>query len=175
MLFSSSEVNRSWILILRHEMPSFLSFHVIVSSWLTAFSTSRMAEGAKSKASSTFKLIMWMKIRWSTSLLVLACVFSEAIVRWLFKVFNQSEDVNRWIRVNEQRSRSLGDMMSFWVTMITRQAKCLWRRTIVINEFVSFCAVMNSLIYWIRAEHSQCRSSSSWSEAHLSCVPYRVQ
>lgn len=172
MLFSSSEVNRSWISILRHEMSSFLSFHVIISSWLIVFSTSRMTEDAKSKASSTFKLIMWMKICWSILLLVLACVFSETIIRWLFKVFNQSEDVNWWIRMNEQRSRSLRDMMSFWVMMITRQAKCLWRQMIIINEFISFCAVMNSLIYWIRAEHSQRRSSSSQSEAHLSCVSH---
>lgn len=144
-LFSSSEVNRWWIWTLRYEMSNFSSLHLIISSWSATFSTSRMIEETKSKISSAFRLTIWMSICLITSLSVLVNVFIETAARWLFKIFLQFKKVNRWTKMNEQRSRSFEDMMSFWVTMITRQARCLWRRMIVINDFISFCAAANFL------------------------------
>ena len=144
-LLPPSEVDRCRTRILRHEIPNFPSLRLITPPWSTTFSTSRMAKGAKSKASPAFRLMIWMSICSSTSLWVLVDVSKEAAARWFLRTCSQSGEVNRWTKVKEQRSRSLGDIVGSWVAMITRQARCLWRRTAVINDSVNFCAAGDSL------------------------------
>lgn len=55
-------------------------------------------------------------------------------------VLNQSGDVNRWTRVKEQRSRSLGDIVGSCVAIITLHALCRWSRITDSKESVSLDA-----------------------------------
>lgn len=80
-LLPPSDVNRCRKRTLRYETPNFSSLHLVVSPRSATFSMSRMAEGAKSKASPAFKLMIWTSIRSRASLAVFVDVSNEAAAK----------------------------------------------------------------------------------------------
>ena len=62
-------------------IPNLPSIHLAVSPRSATFSTSRMAEGAKSKASPAFELMSLTIIRSRTSLAALVDISNEAAAR----------------------------------------------------------------------------------------------
>lgn len=147
MLLPPSTVTRALTLTLQYSIPNFFTRCELLFFSSVKRSTWSIADGANSNASPTFKSTISLMIEPEPEPEEEEPEDSSAAgTRCAFIVLNQSGDVNRWTRVKEHRSRSLGDIVGSCVAIIIRHPLCRWRRITDNKDSVSLEAPEESPI-----------------------------
>lgn len=149
ILLPPSTVTRFLILTLQYCIPNFFTRRETTApspffSSSVKRSTWSIADGANNNASPTFKSTISLIIEPEAEDSSAAAEATAAGPRCALIVLNQSGDVNRWTRVKEQRSRSLGEIVGSCVAMMIRHALCRCRRMADNKASVSLAAPEDS-------------------------------